>query len=72
MRSRIVASIAFALLFAAFVVGCEAGTCTRHSDCPASFICGQDGRCITAPTPTPSDAGGGSDTDGGTLDASTG
>ena len=44
----------------AILAGCEAGTCTRHSDCATGLVCGENGRCVVPPaTPPAADADGG-------------
>ena len=63
-------SIALVAAVAGLIAGCEPGSCTRHSDCPAHLICGDDGRCVTPPPKAAtSDGDGGSDADGGAFDA---
>jgi hypothetical protein len=72
MRSRSLPSwlIALVVATAGLIAGCEPGSCTRHSDCPAHLVCGDDGRCVTPPPTSPqSDGDGGGDSDGGAVDA---
>jgi hypothetical protein len=69
MRCERLVAIFFASLLAVVAAGCDAGTCTRHSDCATGFVCGGDGRCVVpAPTPMSNDTDGGDISDAASAD----